>query len=220
MCLHELRNWTKRKGTMDYRALTITREFGSGGAAIARILAQELGWKLLDRELIEEIAYAAHVDADVVSHHDECIKSMLSRMKQNAVRAGAAVSIGVVIKDAFDDKRMAELTRQIVKQAYDNCRCVIVGRGAQCILRSQPDVFHVYVYAPLADRIRRVRERSGMDDNEAEHRIHTVDAERTHYLKRIFGENWREPHLYDLMISSHEGEEKTARAIRCAMTGQ
>ena len=205
---------------MDYRALTITREFGSGGAGIARILAKELGWKLLDRELIENIAYAAHVDTDVVKHHDECIESMLTRMKQNAVRAGAAVSIGVVIKDNFDDKRMAELTRQIVKQAYESCQCVIVGRGAQCILRSQPDVFHVFVYAPLADRIRRVRERSGMDENEAERRIHTVDAERTHYLKRIFGENWREPNLYNLMISSHEGEEKAARVIRCAMTGQ
>ena len=206
---------------MNYRVLTVAREFGSGGASVARILAKELGWKLLDRELIEGIADEAQVDAGVVSDHDECTKSMLDRMKQRAVRAGAAVSIGVVLKEPLNEKRMAELTRHVVEQAHANCQCVIVGRGAQCILRSQPDVFHVFVYAPLADRLRTLRQRLGIDaEAELERRARAADAERAYYLKRIFGENWRDPLLYNMMVSSHGGDERAARAILCAMTGQ
>ncbi len=210
-----------RERTVDYRVLTIAREFGSGGASVARILAKELGWKLLDRELIEQIAGAAQVDADLVSHHDECTKSMIERMRHRAVRAGAAVSLGVVLKDPFNEKRMTELSRHVVEQAHANCHCVIVGRGAQCILRNQPDVFHVFVYAPLADRLRTLRARLGIDaEAELERRAHSADTERAYYLKRVYGENWRDPLLYNMMVSSHEGDERAARAILCAMTGQ
>lgn len=203
---------------MDYRVLTVARELGSGGAAIAKRLAKQLGWKLLDRELIEEIACAAQVDAAEVSRHDECIESLRSRINKTAVRASTALAIGVITRDAFDDKRMTELTRQIVEHAYASCHCVIVGRGAQCILQSKPDVFHVFVYAPLEDRIRNLRERLG-PNVDLERRIRAVEAGRAHYLKQRFGEDWRDPHLYNLMVSSHEGEEACARVILNAMSG-
>ena len=51
---------------MKYRVLTVNREFGSGGGRIAQTVAGWLGWKLLDRDIIDAIAYAAHVDSKVV----------------------------------------------------------------------------------------------------------------------------------------------------------
>jgi cytidylate kinase len=204
---------------VDYRVLTISREFGSGGARIAKTVAESLGWKLLDRELIEAIACAGHVDTKAVRRFDEHVESWLGRMNRQAMR-GAAMAAGVVPdkNDCFDPDVMAELTRQIVEQAYADGNCVIVGRGAACILQTKPDVFHVFVYAPFEDRVRRLRTRLGPGVNED--RIRSVDSERARYLYQRFGKEWNNPHLYDLMISSREDEDETARVLLYAMTGR
>ncbi len=110
------------------------------------------------------------------------------------------------------------LTRQIIEHAHAAGNCVVVGRGAQCILQSKADVFHVFVYAPLRVRIHRLRTRLEPGAN-IEQRIRDVDAERAHYLKLRFGKEWNDPHLYDLMISSGEDEEQTARVIEFAIMG-
>jgi len=205
---------------VNYRVLTVSREFGSGGGRIAQSVAAQLGWKLLDGALIEEIACAGHVDSKVVSHFDEHVESWLGRMNRQAMR-GAALAAGVVPEkeNCFDPDIMTELTRQIIQQAYTDGNCVIVGRGAQCILQKKPDVFHVFIYAPFCERVGRLRSRLARGVK-IEERIHAVDGERAHYLRQRFGKEWNNPHLYDLMISSHEDEDATARVILYAMTGQ
>ena len=202
---------------MDYRVLTVSREFGSGGGRIAQSIATRLGWKLLDGALIYEIACAAHVDAGVVSRFDEHIDGWFRRLNRQAMR-GAALAAGVALQreKCFDEDVMTDLTRQIIEHACEVGNCVIVGRGAQCILQSNADVFHVFVYAPRRIRIHRLRTRLEAGAN-IEQRIHDVDAERAHYLKLRFGKEWNNPHLYDLMISSGEDEDQTARIIEFAM---
>ena len=202
---------------MDYRLLTVSREFGSGGGRIAKSIAERLGWKLLDRALIDEIACAAKVDPGVVSRFDEHVDGWLSRVNRQAMR-GAAMAAGVALADekCFDPDIMADLSSQIIRRTHEAGNCVIVGRGAQCILQARADVFHVFVYAPLRVRIHRLRTRLEPGAN-IEQRIQQVDSERAHYLKLHFGKQWNNPHLYDLMISSGENEEQTARVIEFAM---
>jgi cytidylate kinase len=203
-----------------YRVLTVNREFGSGGGRIAESIAGWLGWKLLDRDIIDAIAYAAHVEKSVVRHYDEHVDSWLRRINQQAMRS-AALAAGLELAEGsvFDAEQMVKLTQKIVEQAYSEGNCVIVGRGSQCILQHKPDVFHVFVYAPLKERILRLRKRLEKGAN-VEQRIRTVDGERAKYLQQYFGKSWCNIHLYDLMISSHEDEDETARAILYAMTGQ
>jgi len=202
---------------MDYRVLTVSREFGSGGGRIAQSIAGRLGWKLLDSALIDEISCAAKVDSGVVSRFDEHVESWLARMNRQAMR-GAAMAAGIALAEekCFDPDVMADLSRQIIEQAYQRGNCVIVGRGAQCILQAKPDVFQAFVYAPLRVRIHRLRTRLEPGAN-IEQRIEAVDGERALYLKQRFGKDWKNPHLYDLMISSGEDEERTARVIEFAM---
>ena len=205
---------------MDYRVLTVSREFGSGGGRIAKTVADWLGWKLLDRELIEDIACRAHVDSRVVSRYDERVESWLGRINHQAMR-GAALSAGVIPDEetCFDPDVMAELSRRVIESAYEEGNCVIVGRGAQCILQDKADAFHVFVYAPFNDRVQRLRARLGPGVN-IEERIHAVDDERAHYLQQRYNRAWNNPHLYNLMISSSDDEEAAARVILNAMTGR
>lgn len=202
-----------------YRVLTVSREFGSGGGRIANTIAGWLGWKLLDNEIITNIAKNARVDSNVVRHYDEHVDSWLRRLNEEAVR-GVAMATGRPLneEDIFDAQVMNALTRKIVEEAYAAGNCVIVGRGSQCILQCKPDVFHVFVYAPLRDRVRRLKARlePGAD---VPQRIRTVDAQRARYLQQSFSRNWNDPHLYDLMIGSQDCEDDTARTIFFAMTG-
>lgn len=202
---------------MEYRVLTVSREFGSGGGRIAQSIAKRLGWKLLDSALIDEIACEAKVDPGVVSRFDEHVEGWLARVNRQAMR-GAAMAAGVALKQekCFDPDIMADLTRQIIEHAYQSGQCVIVGRGAQCILQAKPDVFHAFVYAPLRVRIHRLRTRLEPGAN-IEQRLREVDDERALYLKQRFGKDWKNPHLYDLMISSGDDEGRTARVIEFAM---
>jgi cytidylate kinase len=203
---------------MKYRVLTVNREFGSGGGRIAQAIAQRLGWKLLDRDIIDAIAYAAHVDASVVRHYDEHVDSWLRRINQQAMRS-AALAAGLELRpgSVFDAEEMVKLTQKIVEEAHSEGNCVIVGRGAQCILQYKPDAYHVFVYAPHKDRILRLRTRLELGAN-IEQRIRTVDGERAKYMQEYFGKSWCSLHLYDLMISSGVDEEATARIILNAMT--
>jgi cytidylate kinase len=114
---------------------------------------------------------------------------------------------------------MTDLTRRIIEHAYEEGSCVIVGRGAQCILRQKPDVFHVFVYASMRDRICRVRQRLEPGIENPQERIREVDEERAEYLRQRFDKVWTDPHLYDLLILSHDDEDATARMILSAMKG-
>jgi cytidylate kinase len=203
---------------MRYHLLTVNREFGSGGGSIAQAVAKSLGWKLLDKDIIDAIAYAAHVDARAVQRYDEHVESWLSRINQQAMRT-AALTAGLELGEnaVFDAEGMAKISQKIIEHAYAEGSCVIVGRGSQCILQHKPDAFHVFIYAPLKARILRLRTRldKGVD---IEDRIRKVDGERARYLQQFFGKSWCNLHLYDLMISSQADEAATARVIQFAMS--
>ncbi len=205
---------------MAYRVLTVNREFGSGGGRIAQTIAKRLGWKLLDRDIIDAIAYSAHVDESVVRQYDEHVDSWLRRINQQAMRS-AALAAGLTLSEnsLIDAEQMVKITQKILEQAWSEGNSVIVGRGSQCVLQRKPDVFHVFVYAPLKERIKRLQARLEKGAN-IEQRIRSVDAERAKYLQEYFGKSWCNPHLYDLMLSSSEDEEETARVIEFAMTGR
>ena len=145
---------------MGYRVLTVNREFGSGGGRIAQTIANWLGWKLLDRDIIDAIAYAAHVDKKVVRTYDEHVVSWLRRINQQAMRS-AALAAGLELGEnaVFDAEEMVKISEKIIEKAHADGNCVIVGRGSQCVLQHRPDVFHVFVYAPLKERILRLRQR-------------------------------------------------------------
>src|SRR5215469_7284737 len=99
---------------MEYRVITVNREFGSGGGRIAQTIAKRLGWKLLDRDIIDAIAYTAHVDPKQVMQYDEHVESWLRRLNQQAMRA-AVLAAGLELADGavFNADEMVKITEKV-----------------------------------------------------------------------------------------------------------
>ena len=196
-----------------FRVLTVSREYGSGGGHIARRVAETLGWNLLDKALVEQVAREAEVDPQLAQRYDECVDSRLHRLSRRGLWHGAFDGAATMADtEVFDAETMAALERNLITEAHARGNCVIVGRGAQCVLQDRPDVLHVFIYAPLPQRVARVRERvSGEWD--IERRIHATDQQRAGHIRTYFGCRWDDPHLYHMLISSELGEEQVARMI-------
>ncbi len=198
-----------------FRVLTIAREYGSGGGAIGRSIAERLGWKLLDRVFIEYIARAAKVDPQLAQRFDERTDSWLERLAHQGAGLWRGAFEGAVVvtqPDFFDAETMAGLAQSMIHEAYQRGNCVIVGRGAQCVLRDRKDAFHVFVYAPWAEKIARIRRRLP-DQLGVEELIRSMDRQRADYIRTYFQCNWMDPHLYHLMICSKLGDDVVASQI-------
>ena len=195
----------------------MAREYESGGDRIAALLAERLGWKLIDGALIEEVAQLAHVDSELVRRFDERVDSWVHRISRRALTYGAFDAVAVLPETAiFDAETMALLTRAAIEHAWEIGKCVVVGRGSQCILQQHSDVFHVFLFAPFASRVANARLHEGPAADALE-RVRAADAQRARYVQMNFGQEWRNPHLYDLMVSTQLGEERVVSTILAGM---
>lgn len=199
-----------------FRVVTVAREYGSGGAAIATRLAERLGYQLLDRALVERIARLARVDPDLVGKLDEHVDPWARRIGR-ALWYGGFEAVAVVDEnDVVDSDRVAALSARIVEEAAAVGGCVIVGRGGQCLLRGRPDAFHVFVYAPRETRLLRLRARLG-PGADLERALEDVDRERAAYTRRYFDADRLDPHLYHLMVNAVVGEEAAVSTVLTAL---
>jgi cytidylate kinase len=199
-----------------FRVVAVAREYGSGGAAIAAALAERLGYQLLDRALIERIAAAARIDPELAERFDEHVDPWVRRVWRSLWYGGFdAVSV-VDENDVVDAAALARLSARIIEEAASVGECVIVGRGGQCVLRGQPDVFRVFVYADREERLRRLRARLGRGAD-VELALEETDRERAAYIRQHFGETWLDPRLYHLLVNAAIGEEAAVATILTAL---
>jgi cytidylate kinase len=197
---------------MQVRIVTVEREYESGGAPIARLLAGRLGWKLWDEQLTAEIARMANVDRSTAEHCDERVDSLLYRLFRVYARGSYERALPVDESRLFDTDHMLAAVRKAVENAAQSGNCVIVGRGSPHILRSRPDAFHVFVYAPLEEKVRRLKA-SGKSEREALQSIEEIDRDRAAFIRHYFGKEWPYRPLYNMMINSRFGDDHAVEAI-------
>ena len=194
-----------------FRLITIEREFGCGAASIASHLAEQLHWKLWDRLLTEEIARIAQVDPSAVKRCDERMDSRIHRCAKVFWR-GSYERSSHLGNQIFDTDRMMTMMQEIMDRIGQEGKAVIVGRGAPYFLREHPDAFHVFLYAPRAEKIRRTIA-EGHSEGEAEEMVDTVDRERVAYVKHYFNADWPTRSLYHMMVNTAVGNEPVVKTI-------
>ena len=197
---------------MKIKIVTVEREYGSGGAAIAERLAKRLGWKLWDRDLTAEIAGVAKVTHEAVCRCDERVEPILTRLFRVFARGSYERTLPLTDAQHFDPDTMVAVLHKVIEEAASKGSCVIVGRGSPYILRNRPDAFHVFIYAPSEEKVRRLKN-IGQSEKEARQLLEEVDRERAAFIRHYFGKEWPCRSLYNLMVNSKFGDEHVVEMI-------
>lgn len=194
--------------------ITIARQLGAGGGAAATLLAERLGWRLLDRALVERIAEALEVAPEQVDACDERVESFVERLGLY-LSEGFPEVLPVPVRPPVSPELAARAARRIVAAVAEEGPAVVVGHGAQCVLQGHPRAVHVLLYAPVAVRVARARERFGVGEREAAERIRRSDADRRAYVREHFERDWMDPTLYHLCLDTGAlGVEGAVEVVR------
>lgn len=175
------------------KILTIEREYGSGAADIARKIAERLGWKLWDQLLTDEIARQMECDREQIEKHGERIDPLHYRLLKSFLRGSFEGNLNVPQMQMADAEGIRQVAEKLVMAAANEGNAVIVGRGSAYYLRDRPDCFHVFVYAPFEERVRRLQDERKSRE-EAIQLAGTVDRDRADFIKRYFGIEWPARH--------------------------
>jgi cytidylate kinase len=165
--------------------ITVSREYGAGGLAVARRLAEALGWELLDRELLLRAAAIENLSDAELEQIDEQPVGLLGRLRRNPLHL----------------RYMHGLT-EAAHQAAARGRVVLVGRGTGHLLRHLPDVFSLRLVAPRDLRVQRMMEREGLSAEAALARCVVVDRSRERFNRYFFGPDATRPWQYDCTINT------------------
>jgi cytidylate kinase len=194
------------------RIITVEREFGSGGGAIAAALAQRLGWTLWDQLLTDEIARRMDCDRRTVEEREERPDSTYYRLFRAFMRGTFEGSVNAPRLKVVDTDCVRELAQAIQLEAAETGNSVIVGRGSAYYLGDRRDAFHVFVYAPFANKVRRLKS-IGKSQQEANELAETVDRDRAAFIKRYFDLEWPAIHRFHLMVNSSMGDAVATETI-------
>jgi cytidylate kinase len=194
------------------RVVTIEREYGSGGADIARKLAERLGWKLWDQLMTDEIARQMDCESQAVEQRGERRDPLYYRLFKAFMRGSYEGSLNAPRLKMVDAECIREVAEKVVKAAAKQGDSVIVGRGSAYYLHDRTDAFHVFVYAPFEEKVGRLR-KLGKSEEEAIELAETVDRDRAAFIKQYFGVEWPARPFFHLMINSTIGDEVVVQTI-------
>ena len=183
----------------EIRIITVSRESGAGGAYVATALGKRLGWPVVDKTLVEEVARRLQAPLPDVEGVDEYAGGLLRRLGKVFAQGGPEF---VFAPDQPDPDVVARVEQEVIRNVAESPPVIVVGRGAQCVLHQRPDTLHVRLVAPLETRAKRLAEALGLPLESARERARHVDQERDRYVRRHFRCERDNPHLYDVQLST------------------
>lgn len=184
---------------MEKFIVTIARGFGSGGRTIGKMLSEKLGVKFYDKDLIRMASDASGINEALFGQNDE--KTKAGVFNKPGVYKGEIIAPG---KSGFiSEENLFNYQAMVIKQIAAEGPCVIVGRCADYVLRDDPAVVRVFIYADEENCIRNAAEVRGITDRkEAIKIITSTDKERAAYYKTHTGREWIDARNYDLCLNS------------------
>lgn len=177
----------------DTYTIVIQRTFGSNGRAIARKVADKLGIRFYDRDIVEQVANTLNMPVSTISDEEEKAHSGLHHLME-------MFPLGT--DSNYMQDMIFSVQKDIILKLANEENCIIVGRCADYLLRNRKNNLNVYIYAPYAHRLKVCVEEFGMSTDEAKHMILSVDKARSAYHKRYTGYYSNDERYQDLMINA------------------
>jgi cytidylate kinase len=196
--------------------ITVTRQYASGGAEVSRLVAQALGWTLIDNEFVDEVARRAGLPPAEVAEREERAPGLLERLART-LAAGSPemfITTGAVPQVDRDESEIVKVTERVIREAAAEGRVVLVGRGAQALLARRPEALHVYVVASRPWRERMAVEQRGVDPAKASKMVDDIDEQRDRYVKTYHARHRQDVTNYDLVLNTERlGIEGAAQLV-------
>ena len=186
---------------MGHKVYTIGREFGSMGLVVGEKLAERLGIKYYDKELLQQAAKESGFCEEIFENHDEKpSNSFLYSLVMDTYSAGNYAATPFLDMPLNHKVFLAQF--DTIKNIAAKESCVIVGRCADYALANQPDVINIFVRADLEDRIKIVSKRLDLTENKARDLILKNDKQRASYYNYYTSKKWGDTSSYDLTINT------------------
>lgn len=183
----------------DKFVITISRQFGTGGHEIGAELARRLGVKLLDKQILNEVASRIRAVEDAV----EKIESRNPLWRDDFTNFYRNYMAGAEYNGAEQDKTSHELFEAqaaVIRQIAEQESCVIIGRCGFDIFRNHPNALKIFVHSPLNCRKRRIAEKYDLNEQDAAAMIVDNDYSRELYTKTFTGSEWTDARNYDISL--------------------
>lgn len=183
---------------MDKKIITISREFGSGGRSIGKLISEALCIPYYDKELVKRVATETGFDESFIESagEDAPVKSRLAYAFSTS--AGAQGAMNGLSVDDF----LWAIQRKVILELAEKEACVIVGRCADFILKERNDCFNVFIHSDLSARATRIVKLYGETEKSPEKRLEEKDKRRKLYYNRHTGQEWGMSQNYHLALDS------------------
>lgn len=186
---------------MGNQIYTIGREFGSGGYEVGRMLAERLGIKLYDKELLAQAAKSSGFCKEIFENHDEKpTSSFLYSLVMDTYSGGSYSSAPFLDMPLNHKVFLAQF--DTIKKIAEQESCVIVGRCADYALADNPDCLNIFVHAEMEDRISWISKRKDLTENKARDLIQKTDKQRASYYNYYTCKKWGDSRSYDLCLNT------------------
>ena len=195
------------------RVVTVEREYGSRGGEFAHELADRLGWKLMDSELVCAAARKAGVTPELAAKFDERLDPWYYRYGKVFWHDTAYQMTGLSDDQVFDSERMLSLIREEIMEAAKEGNCVLVGRGAACALACQPGCFHVFVYATSKAKREWFTQAFPKQAQQADQMLAAYDKRRAAVIRKFYQQEWCSRGLYHMLLNSAMGIDAMIAAV-------
>ena len=187
--------------------ITISREYGSGGRYVGRLIADKLGIKFYDKEIITKLAQRTGLSEQYIESNEQKKETL------------ANLNNGYYFGLNNSDELFLEETK-LIKELASKQSCVIIGRCADVMLKSRKNVLKVFIYSNMEDKINRATTFYKLDKEKAKKEISRIDKLRANHYKYYTDRQWNDHSNYDICINTQAlGVEKTAELV-CNMVKQ
>lgn len=183
--------------------ITLSRQYKAGGSEVAKLVAEGLGWEVIDDRFIEEVATRSGYTVEDVRSLEERVPTFLERFAQSSALSFPEFLLSA--PSAIDEPeaiKLAHVTRDFVEELKKQSRVVLVGRAAAAVLSRERNVLHARVVASLAHRTLEAMRAHDLDDEAAREEVEERDQNREQYHREFYDRDWNDPVNYHMVLNT------------------
>ncbi len=196
---------------MSNLAVTIGRQFGSGGREIGIALSEKLGIKCFDKEIIKRASEENGISEKMFEQADE--KPINSFLYSIVTHGFPTYTMPINADNIFSNDKIFSMQANTIKKISEEMPAVFIGRCANDILRKNDKLVSVFIYANMEDKIKRISEKYNISEKESAEMIRRIDKSRSSYYEFYANQKWGDLNNYMLCINSSCGIDKTVNII-------